>query len=87
MIRYKGDTVYLGKSLKAFHDIRCILQENNIDYRYKIHNHNKSLISPGTGVARSFGGNIGKTSDDVYEILVSKGDAEKAKMLLHLYKE
>lgn len=83
----RNKTLYLGKSIKTFNDIRSILEENDIDYRCKISNRNESFISPGIGVSRSFGGNIGKDSDDVYEILVSKGDTEKAKMLLCLYEE
>lgn len=87
MIKYKGHTIYLGKSLKTFNVIRTLLQENHIDYKYKLHNHNEALISPGHGVGRSVVGNVGNTKEEMYEILVAKVDVEKANSLVRSYKE
>ena len=87
MARYKNHTVYLGKSLEIFNAIRDILQENHVDYKYKMHNHNDALISPGRGVGRSVVGNIGNTNDNMYEVLVAKEDMERAKLLVRSCKD
>ena len=82
MIQYKNRTIYLGRSSKIFNELRNLLQENHISYRYKMHNHNEALIAPGLGTARSQGGNLSNMNDDIYEILVSKENEAKALYLL-----
>lgn len=81
MIKLKNRTIYVGNSLEKFNTIRTLLEENHIPYKYKIHNHNAAFISPGIGTGRSVGGNLSNVDNNIYEILVSKEDMEKARFL------
>jgi hypothetical protein len=80
MLGRKKHTIYSGNSFELFSNIKILLNDNNIDYKYKIHSHDKSFNSPMRGTNRSV---IGSFRDDtIYEILVAETDVDNATYLL-----
>ena len=76
-------TVYLGSSEAEFQKTRSILEQHDIKYQQHIISHDDAMISPGRGTGRSISGiNSSLESGKMYEITVSKKDAETAKMYL-----
>lgn len=84
MLEFKNHTIFFGDSLSQFSEIRDILDQNHIPYKYRIHNPNGSF-SPGMGMRRSLGGNTMSSLQNRYEILVSKQNEDLANYLISRY--
>lgn len=78
-------SVYIGYSLKDFSEIREVLAQNNIDYKYKVKNRNASWLFPDAGTVRARTGSAGidPEREHEYEILVKQEKAEEASVLIH----
>ena len=76
-------SVYIGHDMKRFSEIRNLLAEEGIDYKYKVKNQ-MGERSGEHGTVRSNMGMLGQDSslDYEYEIFVHKDDYEKAVRLV-----
>lgn len=81
MLNRKG--VYIGHDMKQFSEIRNLLAEEGIDYKYKVKNQ-MGEWSGEHGTIRSNMGMLGQDSslDYEYEIFVHKDDYERAGSLV-----
>lgn len=69
--------VYVGNSMKRFAEIREILAQLNIEYSYKLVNHESARIA---GSNRSMRGSAGESTENgtIYYVYVHKKDFDRA---------
>lgn len=74
--------VYTGFDMKAFADIRAVLEQNNIPYRYKLRTRTGQWTPDGTIRAHtgSYGENASSSTE--YAVYVQKSQAERAQVLI-----
>lgn len=81
---FNSESIYIGKDVKKFNEIRDCLEAEHIKYKYKVKNRSADWAGYGRGTIRGRTGSIGIPSDAMYEyeILVHKNDRDKANWLL-----
>lgn len=74
--------VYAGVDMKAFADIRAVLEQNSIPYRYKLRTRTGQWTPDGTvrAHAGSYGENASFSTE--YAVYVHKAQAEQARVLI-----
>ena len=78
---FNRETLYCGGSMKTFVQIRNILENHHIPYRYTVRN--RMTQWAGRGTMRGRMGSAGQmNSQEEYEIFVHKKDREKAAYLV-----
>lgn len=75
-------SVYIGRDMKAFEMVRERLEQQNIQYSYKVKNQMSQWAMPGTVRGRM--GSLGQDSglQYEYEVFVHKRDYESAMFVL-----
>jgi hypothetical protein len=89
MFMFFCQTVYLGTALKELNDVRSVLEQNGIKYKYHIQNHEGEWLVPGKSTIRGNFGSAGMHMDsaNLYEIGVRKKDFEQAQFLIRKLQE
>ena len=79
---FNSESLWTGFEMDRFNQIRGILDNNAIPYKYKVRNHLGQFS--GRGTIRGSKGSFGNPTEQMYqyEILVYKKDFEQAKFLL-----
>ena len=79
---FNSESLWTGFEMDRFNQIRGILDNNSIPYKYKVRNHLGQFS--GRGTIRGSKGSFGNPTEQMYqyEILVYKKDFEQAKFLL-----
>lgn len=77
---FNSKSVYIGKDMKKFSEIRDYLDANHIQYKYKVKNQMGQWT--GRGTLRGNMGSAGNPSDQMceYEILIHQKDADRVKL-------
>lgn len=77
---FNAKTVYLGKDMKKFNEVRDYLECNHIKYKYKVRNRMSQWN--GRDTIRSRTGSFGNSTESMYEyeVLVHKNDYDKVKI-------
>ncbi len=80
---FNSESLWIGTDMKRFNQIRDMLDNNAIKYKYKVKNHLGQWN--GRGTTRGTAGSFGNPTDQMYqyEILVHKKEYEKAKYLIN----
>lgn len=83
-MKFKTYSLYSGYSMGDFEDIRTILENNNIAYKYNVDNPEGKFLGPGMGTVRGRTGSLGTRRDVMYryEIKIARDDAEEAEYLV-----
>lgn len=79
---FNTESLWIGVDLKRFNQIRDILEQEGIVYKYKVIDHSGEWTGRG-----SIRGNMGSSDcfarlNKQYEIFVEKKDLERAKMII-----
>lgn len=79
---FNSESLWVGTDMNRLSQIRSILDNNAIKYKYKVKNHLGQWN--GRGTARGTMGSLGNSIDQMYqyEIFVYKKDFEQAKYLV-----
>ena len=79
---FNSESLWIGFEMDRFNQIRGILDNNSIPYKYKVRNHLGQFN--GRGTIRGAKGSFGNSTEQMYqyEILVYKKDFEQAKFLI-----
>lgn len=80
---FNSESLWIGTDMNKLSQIRSILDNNAIKYKYKVKNHLGQWN--GRGTTRGTMGSLGNSSDQMYqyEIFVHKKEYEKAKYLIN----
>lgn len=81
---FNSESIYIGRDVKQFNDIRTRLEAERIKYKYKVKNRSADWAGIGQGTIRGRTGSIGVPTETMYEyeILVHKKDYDKAVWLI-----
>ena len=79
---FNSESLWIGTDMNRLSQIRSILDNNSIKYKYKVKNHLGQWN--GRGTTRGTMGSLGNSIDQMYqyEIFVYKKDFEQAKYLV-----
>ena len=77
---FNSKSVYLGRDVKRFEEIRTYLENHNIKYKYKVRWAGSQIHRGTLGRGRYVGMEDKKDALYEYEILVSKGDFPKIRL-------
>ena len=80
---FNSESLWIGTDMNKLSQIRSILDNNAIKYKYKVKNHLGQWNDRGT--TRGTMGSLGNSTDQMYqyEIFVHKKEYEKAKYLIN----
>lgn len=79
---FNSESLWIGTDEQRFTEIRTILDNNSVKYKYKTNNHLSEWS--GKGTIRGSKGSFGISTEAMYqyEIFVGKSDLEKARYLI-----
>ena len=79
---FNSTSLWIGRDLNRFHDIRNILRDKNIPYKYKVRNRLGQW--GGRSTMRGRAGGFGTQTEQMYEyeIFVYNRDLEQAQYLI-----
>jgi len=79
---FNSASLWIGRDMNRFHDIRNALSDKNIPYKYKVKNRLGQW--GGRGTVRGRTGSFGNQSEQMYEyeIFVYRKDLEQAQYLI-----
>ena len=79
---FNSESLWIGFEMDRFNQIRDVLDNNSIPYKYKVRNHLGQFS--GRGTIRGSKGSFGNSTKQMYqyEILVYKKDLEQAKFVI-----
>lgn len=79
---FNSESLWIGTDMNRLSQIRSILDNNSIKYKYKVKNHLGQWN--GRGTTRGTMGSLGNSTEQMYqyEIFVHKKEYEKAKYLI-----
>lgn len=80
---FNSESLWIGTDMNRLSQIRSILENNAIKYKYKVKNHIAQWN--GRGTTRGTAGSFGNPTEQMYqyEILVYKKDYDKAKYIIN----
>ena len=79
---FNSESLWIGFEMDRFNQIRDVLDNNSIPYKYKVKNHLGQFS--GRGTIRGSKGSFGNSTEQMYqyEIFVYKKDFEQAKFVI-----
>ena len=79
---FNSESLWIGFEMDRFNQIRDVLDNNSIPYKYKVRNHLGQFS--GRGTIRGSKGSFGNPTEQMYqyEVFVYRKDLEKAKFVI-----
>lgn len=80
---FNSASIYIGRDMKKFNEVRERLEAEHIKYKYKVRNRPAAFAGRGTIRGRTGSAGIPTETMYEYEILVRKNDSERAVRLIN----